>query len=98
MNSAGQWQQQPDFREPMLSLEGAAGHWDHRDDDDYYSQPGAQFRLMSQAQRQALFDNRHAFSEARRGRCRNVMFSIAQGPMPRMARAWRPHSALWRRP
>jgi catalase len=56
-NSYGQWQEQPGFREPPLNLEGAADHWNHREDDDYYSQPGALFRLMSAAQKQALFEN-----------------------------------------
>ena len=56
-NSRGEWQQQPDFSEPPLAVEGAAGHWDHRADDDYYSQPGALFRLMTPAQQQVLFDN-----------------------------------------
>jgi catalase len=40
-----------------LSLDGAADHWNHRVDDDYYSQPGALFRLMSVAQQQTLFEN-----------------------------------------
>ena len=56
-NSYGEWQQQPDFAEPPLSLEGAADHWNHREDDDYYSQPGLLFRLMSAGQKQALFEN-----------------------------------------
>ncbi len=56
-NSYGEWREQPDFREPPLSLEGAADHWNHRVDEDYYSQPGALFRLMSLAQRQVLFEN-----------------------------------------
>ncbi|RJP18829.1 MAG: catalase, partial [Candidatus Omnitrophota bacterium] len=57
-NSYGEWQEQPDFREPPLSLEGAADHWSHReDDDDYYSQPGALFRMMSPEQQKALFEN-----------------------------------------
>jgi catalase len=56
-NSKGEWQEQPDFREPPLALSGAAGHWNHRDDDDYYSQPGALFRLMTPVQQQRLFDN-----------------------------------------
>lgn len=56
-NSYGQWQEQPDFREPPLSLEGAADHWNHRVDEDYYSQPAALFRLMTPVQKQALFDN-----------------------------------------
>src|SRR5579864_8935821 len=56
-NSYGEWREQPDFREPPLSIEGAADHWNHREDTDYYSQPGALFRLLSEAQRQALFGN-----------------------------------------
>lgn len=56
-NSAGEWLQQPDYSEPPLSLEGAAAHWDHREDADYFSQPGALFRLMTPAQQQALFEN-----------------------------------------
>ena len=56
-NSVGEWKEQPDFAEPPLSLEGAADHWNHHEDTDYYSQPGALFRLMTPAQQQALFDN-----------------------------------------
>jgi catalase len=56
-NSYGEWQQQPEFAEPPLSLEGAADHWNHRDDGDYYSQPGKLFRIMTAAQQQILFDN-----------------------------------------
>jgi catalase len=56
-NSGGEWQEQPDFREPPLAISGAAGHWNHRVDEDYYSQPGALFRLMSPVQQQILFDN-----------------------------------------
>jgi catalase len=56
-NSYDEWQEQPDFSEPPLDLEGAAGHWNHREDDDYYSQPGALFRLMTPEQQQVLFEN-----------------------------------------
>ncbi|HBP5037284.1 catalase [Pseudomonas aeruginosa] len=56
-NSYGEWIEQPEYAEPPLSLEGAADHWNHRVDEDYYSQPAALFRLMSPAQQQALFDN-----------------------------------------
>jgi catalase len=56
-NSYGQWQQQPAFAEPPLSIDGAADHWNHREDDDYYSQPRALFNLMSSAQKKALFEN-----------------------------------------
>jgi catalase len=57
-NSYGEWQEQPDFSEPPLSLEGAADHWNHREDnDDYYTQPGNLFRMMNPEQQKALFDN-----------------------------------------
>ncbi len=56
-NSYGEWQQQPDFSEPPINLEDAADHWNHRADDDYYSQPGALFRLMSADKKQLLFSN-----------------------------------------
>jgi catalase len=57
-NSFGEWQQQPDFAEPPLALQGGADHWNFReDDDDYYSQPGKLFRLMSPEQQQILFGN-----------------------------------------
>ena len=56
-NDSGEWAEQPDYREPPLSLSGAASHWNHRDDCDDYSQPGALFRLMAPEQRQTLFEN-----------------------------------------
>jgi catalase len=56
-NTRGEWTEQPDYREPPLSIEGAADHWNHRVDDDYFSQAGDLFRKMSPAQKQALFDN-----------------------------------------
>jgi len=57
-NSYGQWQEQPEFKEPPLELNGPADHWNHREDnDDYYSQPGNLFRLMTPQQQKALFEN-----------------------------------------
>jgi catalase len=40
-----------------VGLDGAADRWNHRQDDDYYSQPGLLFRLMTAAQKQVLFEN-----------------------------------------
>ena len=56
-NSVGEWQEQPKHKEPPLELDGSADHWDHREDDDYYSQAGDLFRLMSKEQQQILFEN-----------------------------------------
>ncbi|MBK9766456.1 MAG: catalase [Chloracidobacterium sp.] len=56
-NSYGQWQEQKEFVEPPLELEGAAFHYDHREDGDYYTQPGNLFRLMTAEQQQVLFEN-----------------------------------------
>ena len=57
-NSNGTWQEQPEYAEPPLALEGAADRYDFRADDaDYYTQPGLLFGLMDAAQREALFGN-----------------------------------------
>lgn len=57
-NSYDQWQEQPEFREPPLKIDGAADQWNHReDDDDYFSQPGSLFRMMNLEQHKALFEN-----------------------------------------
>lgn len=56
-NSRGEWQESPQFKEPPLSLEGAADHWNHRVDTDYFSQPGNLFRLLTAEKKQLLFEN-----------------------------------------
>lgn len=57
-NSLGLWQDQRDSRGPSLELHGPADNWNYReDDDDYFTQPGDLFRLMSAKQQQVLFEN-----------------------------------------
>jgi catalase len=56
-NSPGLWENQPDFAEPPMPVQGDAAHWDHRVDDDHWEQPGNLFRLMTPEQQQVLFDN-----------------------------------------
>ena len=57
-NTKGEWQEQPEFKDPAMKLEGDAYQYDYREDDsDYYSQPKALFNLMNDNQKQALFDN-----------------------------------------
>jgi catalase len=57
-NSYGQWHEQPGFKELQLGLDGAADHWNFREDDcDYYTQPGKLFRLMSPDKQKVLFEN-----------------------------------------
>ena len=56
-NSRGEWQQQPEYAEPPLALSGAAERWNHREDEDYFSQAGDLFRVMRPEQQQALFEN-----------------------------------------
>lgn len=57
-NSYGQWDEQKDFTEPGLKIDGEAFHYDFREDDeDYFTQPGNLFRIMSPAQQQVLFEN-----------------------------------------
>ncbi|SDG61398.1 catalase [Dyadobacter soli] len=56
-NSFSEWQEQPEYQEPPLKITGDAARWDHREDDDYFSQPGNLFRLMGDQQKAALFGN-----------------------------------------
>lgn len=56
-NSEGLWDNQPEFAEPPLPIEGPADHFDHYADDDHYEQPGNLFRLMTPAQQKVLFEN-----------------------------------------
>lgn len=57
-NSYNQWEEQKEFAEPGLPIEGSADHYDFRADDaDYYTQPGNLFRLMNEAQKERLFAN-----------------------------------------
>jgi len=57
-NSYGEWQEQPDFTEPPLKLQGDAYNWDFREDDDqYFTQPGLLFNRMDDNQKEVLFAN-----------------------------------------
>ncbi len=57
-NSENEWADSQNLQEPPLKLEGDALNYNYRDDDDdYYTQPGLLFNLMSAEQKQALFDN-----------------------------------------
>ncbi|MET1078999.1 MAG: catalase [Pseudomonas sp.] len=54
---AGTPHQAPRYAEPALTLSGAADRYDHRVDEDYYSQAGALFRLMDAGQQALLIGN-----------------------------------------
>jgi catalase len=54
-NSYGEWHDSPEHREPPLPLDGAADNYPQ--DDDYFTQPGKLFRLMSPEQQEVLFGN-----------------------------------------
>ncbi len=57
-NSYGEWEEQPEFAEPPLALEGAADRWNYREDDsDYYTQPGLLFRLIGEEKQRVLYEN-----------------------------------------
>lgn len=57
-NSLGLWQDQPKLKEPPLAIKGGAYNWDFREDDDnYYTQPGDLFRLMTKEKQQVLIEN-----------------------------------------
>jgi catalase len=56
-NSFGGPVQDPSFREPPLRLSGAADRWDHRVDNDDFTQAGDLFRLFNEPQRRRLASN-----------------------------------------
>lgn len=58
-NSYGEWQQQPQEKEPPLELEGSAyAHNFRENDDDYFTQPGDLFRIIKKdGLAQLLFEN-----------------------------------------
>jgi len=56
-NSDGLWDNQPDFAELPMPVDGDGAHYDHRVVDDHWEQTGNLFRLMTTAQQQRIFDN-----------------------------------------
>ncbi|APD08063.1 catalase [Flavobacteriaceae bacterium UJ101] len=56
-NSFSEWEDSVELKEPKLELDGAAYHWDHREDTDYYSQAGNLFNIMTEDEQQRLFEN-----------------------------------------
>jgi catalase len=56
-NSFGGPVQDARFAEPPLKVSGDADRYDHRDENDYYTQPGDLFRLMRPDQQAQLFSN-----------------------------------------
>ncbi|CAG4902580.1 catalase [Paraburkholderia saeva] len=55
-NRFGDFAEDSNAAEPPLAA-GNVDRYDHRDDDDYYSQPAALFRIFDAAQRERLFCN-----------------------------------------
>ncbi len=57
-NSFGEWQDQPEKKEPPYPANGDIYNYNEREyDDDYYTQPGNLFRLMPPEEQQVLFEN-----------------------------------------
>lgn len=54
-NSYGEWADNPEYRDPPLSLDGPADNYPQ--DDDYFTQPGKLFRLMDAEAQERLFGN-----------------------------------------
>ncbi len=57
-NSYHEWDEQPEYMEPPIKLQGDGYRYNHREDDnDFYSQPRALYKLMSPDQQQVLYEN-----------------------------------------
>ena len=54
-NSYEAWQEQKEFAEPTLDIDGGANRWEM--DDDNFTQPRMLFGLMSKEEQQVLFEN-----------------------------------------
>jgi len=54
-NSYEAWQEQKEFAEPTLDIDGGANRWEM--DDDNFTQPRMLFQLMSKEQQEVLFQN-----------------------------------------
>jgi uncharacterized peroxidase-related enzyme len=91
-NTKGEWQEQPDYAEPPLALHGPADRWDYRaDDNDYFTQPGDLFRLMTPDKQQLLFEN-----TARN--IAGVSQHIVDKHIAHCTRPTRPTAQAWRAP
>jgi catalase len=88
-NSAGLWDNQPDFAEPPMPIEGEAAHCDQRLVEDHWEQPGNLFRTMTKAQQQVLFENTaRAMGDARAHIKQRYVDNCTRADPP-TARAWR---------
>ncbi|MDR1659271.1 MAG: catalase [Desulfovibrio sp.] len=58
-NSMREWNEQPEFREPPLEIQGAVDAYEPKDDasDDCFYQPGDLYRLMTEDKRILLIEN-----------------------------------------
>ena len=57
-NSYGEWQDNPVLKEPPLAVNGDVFNYDERElDDDYFTQPGLLWRIMSSEDQQATCEN-----------------------------------------
>src|SRR5471030_76820 len=56
-NRFGAFPQDPSVNEPPLAVAGDIERYDHRKDDDYFSQPRALFNLFNADEKQRLFSN-----------------------------------------
>lgn len=54
-NSYDEWQEQKEYSEPTLDIDGGANRWEM--DDDNFTQPRMLFNLMRKEQQQVLFEN-----------------------------------------
>jgi catalase len=54
-NSYEEWQEQKEYAEPTLDIDGGANRWEM--DDNNFTQPRMLFQLMSKEQQQVLFEN-----------------------------------------
>jgi catalase len=85
------WNNQPEYAEPPLTLEGDADHYDHRLVDDHWEQPGNLFRKMTPSKSSCSSTTVPARSMAPRRRSWSGMLRTAVEPILPMAMVWHEH-------
>jgi len=90
-NSQGLWDNQPEYAEPPLTLEGDADHYDHRLEDDHWEQPANLFRKMTPEQNSCSSTTRPVRSYGASREVMGGMLRTAEGPILHMAMVWHSH-------
>ena len=90
-NSQGLWDNQPEYAEPPLPLEGEADHYDHRVEDDHWQHRASSFGRSPPSKSSCSSTTRLTRSRAPLRRSRSGMLRTGEEPILPMAMVWHEH-------